>query len=265
MKLGVLGCGNMARAIVQGIYQESKTIEIFCYTPSQTKAIALANDVEGTHIKAAIDFPRCDFYLIACKPQSFADLCSDFKGNVNESACFISVLAGTTVATIQKGLGVQKICRVMPNTPCLVAEGAASFYFHSMMEPAERRQALSFFDPIAETIELETESLIDQTTAVIGSSPAYFFELANQLEKNLMKYGLAPSDAKRMVAACLKGSGSLLKSSEDSSEELRKKVTSKGGVTAEALRVISESGFEQTMEKALDAALNRTLELAKGV
>ena len=84
------------------------------------------------------DIPNCDVYLIACKPQQFAELANDLKQNLSENSLVVSVLAGTSVKTIQTGLNVSKVVRVMPNTPTLVGAGASALYFSNEVEQVDQ-------------------------------------------------------------------------------------------------------------------------------
>ncbi|WP_417336501.1 pyrroline-5-carboxylate reductase [Halobacteriovorax marinus] len=257
------GCGNMAQAIVEGMNKSSKELEYFLYTPSNTRAIELAKVVSGTHVADLSKIPECDFYMLSCKPQQFEELAKSIKGKLKPSATIISILAGTTTETISKSLGVSKVLRVMPNTPSLVGAGVNAFYFTDEVENEERHFLTDIFSGFSKVFTFEKEEEIDLITGFSGSGPAYIFEFSRILTEKMVSMGIARDIATEMIKWTFYGSSKLQLESSDSSEELRNKVTSKNGVTYEALEVFKGEGLEKIVDMAIDAAYNRAVELSK--
>ncbi len=122
MKIGVLGCGNMATAVVLGIHNQNKNIEFHCYTPSYTRARDLAEKVNGKAHKELTSFVDMDYWIVACKPQQVQNLANNLNGKLKNTN-IVSFLAGTTIDNLGKIFSSQNIIRIMPNTPVKIGEG----------------------------------------------------------------------------------------------------------------------------------------------
>jgi pyrroline-5-carboxylate reductase len=261
INIAVLGCGNMAQALVKGMYKSNHEIEFHTYTPSHSKALKLANEVNGISYKNLNEIPDCRFYLIACKPNQVKDLGESIKGYIDPSAIIISILAGTTVSSLQTIFKNNNIIRVMPNTPCLIGEGVNLVYASSSIEQKDFDYIKTQLEYVSTLFEMKEENQIDDFIGVSSSGPAYVFEIARILAKKLQALGLEPSAAKLMTNKVLYGSSKLLLNSEDSAEKLRNKVTSKNGVTFAALETLKEYQLEKAFNEALDNAKKRSIEL----
>lgn len=261
MKMAVLGCGNMATSLVKGYFKYHQDFAFFCYTPSHTKAKQLANEVRGVHAESLSDLPPCDFYLIGCKPSQFKELAQALKPLLHKRAIIISMMAGVGSDTIRERLGVDQIIRVMPNTPSLVGLGINLLYFTAQITEAAQKITLQFFTQLTSPYVLRTETQMDQITGVTGSGPAYLFELARIMSDHLSSLGVSEKDSKAMISDLFVGSGSLMKQSDDSFETLRNNVTSKGGVTYQALKIFAENNLDKIFLDAFAGAYQRTLEL----
>ena len=149
----------------------------------------------------------------------------------------------------------------MPNTPITVGEGLLGWFF----EPHSQLQApiLGLFKNCGHSLVLASEDHFDSYAALAGSGPAYLFELARIFEAQAIHLGLDESDAKVIVKKLFLGSAKLMEASNESFAELRTAVTSKGGVTAEALRVFHEHNLEGTVKMALEKNIARSQELAQ--
>lgn len=262
-KVAVYGCGNMSQALIEGIHAHNKNIEFHTYTPSYIRAEELAQKVSGHAWKELNDIPACDYYLIACKPQQVKDLAQSLEGVLPENQVIISILAGTTVDQLKDLFKTEKVIRIMPNTPSLVGEGA-NLLFSS---PETGNEQVQFIEEqlkfISKVFNLNEESEIDNYVAISGSGPAYIFEIARILSLHAQEEGMSKDDARLMANQMIFGSAKLLLESEDDAETLRNKVTSKGGVTFEALETLKEYKLEEAFKTALDRAKNRSIELGK--
>lgn len=257
------GCGNMAQAIIKGMYKEKVSLDYFLYTPSNKKAIDLAKIIDGTHVPSLETVPSCDIYMLSCKPQQLKDLASEIRGKLNPDAIIVSILAGITTDTIKKELSIEKVLRVMPNTPSLVGAGVNALFFSDEVLVDEKEFLISIFESFSKVFSFEKESEIDVITGFSGSGPAYIFEFSRILTEKMISMGIERDTATEMIKWTFYGSSKLQLESSDSSEELRNKVTSKNGVTYEALEVFKKSNFEKIVDTALDAAYNRSVELSK--
>lgn len=258
----VLGCGNMAQALVKGIYRQNPELRIFTYTPSHTRAIELAQVVSGTVVENLNEFPQADLVLIACKPQQFSDLADKLKAKLNKNSVVLSILAGIRSSVLKEKLQHSQIVRIMPNTPVLVNSGVNAFYFPSEDLNFSKHKIMQLFAACAKNFDFDDESKIDIVTPYSGSGPAYFFEIARIMIDDLVSKGFERNQATEIINHTILGAGKLLTESDESPEVLRNNVTSKKGVTFEALESFKENHLESIFQQALERALKRTNELA---
>jgi pyrroline-5-carboxylate reductase len=261
----VLGCGNMAQAIIQGLYKVNAEIDFITYTPSITKAKALAEEVSGKYITELDNLPECDYYLIACKPQQLTELVKATAGKIPNKSIIISILAGTNTKTLSEAFNNSKIIRIMPNTPSLVGHGVNAFYTTAAVTKEEKSLITNYFSMFSEVFNFEEEDKIDIITGFSGSGPAYIFEFSRIMIQKMVKMGISEEVASGMVKHTFLGASKLMVESEDDPETLRNKVTSKKGVTYEALEVFKIENTEEIFGKALDAAYKRSIELSKNI
>lgn len=255
MKIGFFGCGNMGRAIAEGIRKNDSQAELFFYTPSQTKANELATRLKGIHISKCEEMPvDLDWAILAMKPQSLGD----FHYKFHPSAQILSVLAGVGIEKLQSKFNVQAIARLMPNTPSAVGMGANLLFTETKADELK-----SLLSSLGKVYEMQSEEQLDQLTAFSGSGPALIFEFARQFEEGIKAFGGHP-DAREIITQTFLGSAMLMESSDASFETLREQVTSKKGVTFEALQVLEKNNLTSIMKEAFQAAYRRTLEIKKG-
>lgn len=247
MKLAVLGCGHLASAVVSKL----NAIEVHTYTPSFVKAQALAELTKGTAHRKLGKIPKCDFYMLGMKPQQFSQFAEEFKEYINTEATLISLLAGTDVSTLSSSLGINKVVRVMSNTPALIGEGLHSVFFKNVDSKVEREQIIKILKISGEVLTLNTEDQIDAITHFSGSGPAYLFDLARILTDELTSRGIESEAAALAIKQTLFGASTLLLKSDSSATELRSQVTSKNGVTEQVLKSLWDSNLEESWKKAL--------------
>lgn len=261
-KLAVLGCGNMGSAVALGLAKKSKDFQFFTYTPTHTRAEKLARDIGGQSVQNVLDLKGCEYFLIACKPQQFEDLTKELKEAVNNESRIISVMAGIPSIKIQKNLGCKKIARVMPNTPCLISEGACAIYLVNMNKE-EKETVQNIFEAVAEVFFVNSDDEIDMATAVIGSGPSYYFEITRIIAAKLASLGMDPKKAEAMTKQVAKGAALLMSQSKNSPETLRNNVTSKKGTTEAALETFKARNLQEVIEAAIEAAYQRAKELSR--
>lgn len=259
VKIGVFGCGNMGRALVLAMRARFKNADFFLYTPSSIKAKALALEVNGNVIDQIEDMPKdLDWYLLGFKPQQL----TDFDFNFKTDSKIISVLAGVNTTKLISKFKVNKIARLMPNTPSSIGEGANLLFLNSFFNKDDETNLFSLLDSTGKLFKMESEADLDLTTAFSGSGPALVFELARIFEAELIRMTDGRVPAKEIVAQTFFGSAGLMKS-DSSFEELRTQVTSKKGVTYEALEVLKKNNLQEIFGEAFLAAYKRTIELSK--
>ncbi len=260
----VLGAGNMAQALCLGFYERHSNsgLKMSFYTPSQTKAQQLAQQTRGEHLANLNQDLNYDFVMIACKPQQFKDLAGSLQGKLNGNAVIVSVMAGVSVQSLKDQLFATKIIRVMPNTPSMIGEGSNLVYVDPAVSSEEKKIVIDFLSAKYVPHIFDSEAKVDQVTGVIGSGPAYVFEFARLMSEYLeQECKLEQNEAVALVKELFSGSSHLMERSQDSLEQLRNNVTSKGGVTFEALESFRRDQMADIFNRAFKNAHRRTLEL----
>ena len=262
IRLAVLGCGNMASALVTRFGDEFENLEVFTFTPTHRRASELADKIDGKACKTIAEIPKCQFYLIGCKPQQFDNLAETLSPHLSGNEVIISMMAGKSVEVISNKLEVSKVIRVMPNTPSQIGKGVQLLYYSQSVIPSEQVFVEELLSSSGEVFIFQDEGQIDLVTPHCGSGPAFIFELARILITDLEEKGISRIGAEKMIKYMLYGASSLLLNSNDSPTELRDMVTSKGGVTAEALGVLKEGRLEEVFKTAIKKAHKRAKDLS---
>jgi pyrroline-5-carboxylate reductase len=263
--IGVIGCGNMAQAIVKGMKNEFQNLNFLTYTPTYTRAKSLAKDVQGRAVKELSEMAAADILIIACKPQQFNDLVQQLKGLFDLSQKHIvSIMASISIESIMSRLAADKVTRVMPNTPSLLQEGISLIYHNESVDQSERDKIEKYFSACSKIYPMESEKTFDEVTTITGSGPAYVFEFAKSLMKKNNSFGVDEGTSQEMIVQLFRGALALMEKNQDKPlQELIDQVTSKGGVTIEAIKMYREKELDHITSQAIDKAIARSHELSK--
>jgi pyrroline-5-carboxylate reductase len=260
MKIGFFGCGNMGQALATGFNKSYPGVEQYFFTPTKSKARDLAIKLDGHFVEFSVDMPNdLDWYILAFKPQSL----TDFKYLFNSNSKVLSILAGTAIETLEKKFQISHVARLMPNTPSSIGLGANLFYAHFDSEDIKK-----LLGALGKVFTMKSEKEMDMITAFSGSGPGLIFEYARLFEKHLTAITGGNSESREIVAQTFLGSAKLMEKAIQeniSFETLREQVTSKKGVTFEALSILEKNELDLIMGGAFAAAYKRTLELKKGI
>lgn len=256
-----LGGGNMAQAIIARMVASDWSPEfIHVIDPNQEKLDFLSQKFKvHTHLKAGSWLAQIDSVLLAVKPQDLAEAINSISNWIND-ALVISIAAGVKTSDLTKLIGHGNICRVMPNTPVKIGDGVCGI-FETDQAKDDHEFIVKVFASTGDLIWCEKEEMLESVTAISGSGPAYVFRFIEALEEVGKKYGFNGPQARRMAIATVLGAATLAKDSLEPVHELRQKVTSKGGTTYEALKVLEEKHFMEIMQQAMDACRKRAIEL----
>ena len=201
--------------------------------------------------------------VVALKPQMFRDAGTMLKSFTGSSTLVVSIMAGTTIASIEAVCG-GSVVRAMPNTPAAIGRGITVAVAANNVSAAQRATADALLRATGSVEWIGDESLMDAVTAVSGSGPAYIFLLAEELARAGVEAGLPQDLATKLARETVAGSGELLHRSDVPSATLRQNVTSPGGTTAAALEVLmGPDGMQSLLTRAVAAATRRSKELAK--
>ena len=258
----LLGCGKMGSAILGGWLKAGLSPQaIWVIEPHPSDWLV------ATGVRLNQGLPEAPAVaMLAVKPQMMGEALPSLTALGNGQTLFISIAAGTTMATLEQTLGAQTpLVRVMPNTPSMVGRGISGLVGNGIASRADLALARMLMQAVGEVVDLENEAQIDAVIAVSGSGPAYVFHLIEAMAAGGVAQGLAPDVAMKLARATVCGAGELAYQSEESAAQLRINVTSPGGTTAAALAVLmdGESGMPPLLNRAMQAAADRGRELGK--
>ena len=233
----------------------------------EPKPDAKLRKLKGVHVVSAIgDVPsgRIRACVIALKPQILRREAGRLRPVAARGTSMVSIAAGTSIATLTKALGRgAKILRAMPNTPGAIGQGISAIYAPKNISKSDRNLAEQLLAPLGETVWVANEKLIDVTTAVSGSGPAYVFLMVEALADAAEAEGMPRAAAEKLARATIMGAGALLAADKRPPSELRRDVTSPGGTTEAALKILlAQDGLSALMKRAVAAAKKRAEELS---
>jgi pyrroline-5-carboxylate reductase len=258
------GAGKMGGAMLAGWLArglEPKQVAVIEPHPS-AEIVALA--AQGIRLNPpAKDIGNAATLVVALKPQTFREAGPGLKPLVAPSTLVVSIMAGTTIASITEVCG-GSVVRAMPNTPAAIGRGITVAVAANDVSAAQRAVADALLRATGSVEWVDDESLMDAVTAVSGSGPAYVFLLVEELARAGVEAGLPAELATKLARETVAGSGELLFRSDLAPATLRQNVTSPGGTTAAALDVLmGEGGMQSLLTRAVAAATRRSKELAK--
>jgi pyrroline-5-carboxylate reductase len=263
----LLGCGKMGGALLQGWLEKGYAAHGVCVVERAEAATKKFENIDGVTIVRDQEQIPADFHpgmvILALKPQVM-DEAAPLSRYVGPETAFLSIAAGKTISYFEKLLGADAaIIRSMPNTPAAVGRGITAYVGNKAASQAQMDLAGDLLSSVGEALEVPSEDLIDAVTAVSGSGPAYVFLLIEVMAAAGEKLGLPADLAMRLASATVSGAGELARLSDEPAAQLRQNVTSPGGTTAEALKVLmAEDGIGPVFDRALKAAADRSRELA---
>lgn len=264
--IGFIGAGNMARSLAGGLLNngwDKDKLVLSDPHPEQRQAVMEALGlVVFEHNQDVV--ARAQVLVLAAKPQSLRALALDMAAAVQKTQpLIISIAAGIRIDAIQRWLGGNlPIVRVMPNTPALVGAGAAGLYANALASDAQRDIAESIVRAVGTSVWLKDEALMDVVTAVSGSGPAYFLLVIEALEQAAIAHGLDHATARLLAIETAYGAAKMALEGGDEPATLRARVTSPGGTTEQAIKVLEDAGIVALFHDAVGAAVRRSQELA---
>ncbi len=257
----------MGGALVAGWCAKGLGPRIVVIEPKPSKQILLLNRRFGLRVnpRGFGAEERPDAVVMAVKPQTFVEVGRAHADLVGSGALLLSIAAGTSIATMKTAFGQSTaIVRAMPNLPALVGKGISAAVATREVSARHKKLAEQLLSAAGDFVWVDREALLDPVTAVSGSGPAYVFLLIECLTRAAMDVGLPAPLAERLARATIVGAGALIEGSKESASSLREGVTSPGGTTAAALKVLmGEPGLDQLVRRAVAAANARAQELGR--
>ena len=261
-----IGGGNMGRALISGLLASGfNSNQISVVEANATTALKLHEDFGVQGIAAleqiTFDFSKNNVLVMAIKPQDFNVVSKGLAAKLKHASApgplILSIAAGIRLKDMSRWLDHARCVRAMPNTPALIGKGITGLFADKDINESDRNLAQTICNAVGESIWVSEEKLMDVVTAVSGSGPAYVFAFLEAMQSAGEKLGLDAASARKLAYATLEGATQLAQNSAEHASVLRDRVTSKGGTTAAALEVIKEQGWNEILEKAIDAASQR--------
>jgi len=268
LTLLLAGCGKMGGALLEGWLERGiRPHDVTIVEPNKDITDRLSSDygvVIAESPETVADDSAPDVVMMAVKPQAMDDVLPHYARFAEKGAVFLSIAAGKTIAYFEKNLGADTaIVRSMPNTPAAVRRGITVACPNRNVSESQQQSCEELLQAVGSVEWVDDEGLIDAVTALSGGGPAYVFLLVECLAQAGIDAGLPEQLAMRLARETVSGSGELLHRSDEAAETLRKNVTSPGGTTAEALRVLmADDGWQPLVTAAIAAATKRSRELA---
>ena len=253
-KIGFIGCGHMAKALIKGL-KSNKSYEILGHDRNKTNIVWLQHEkISFCNLKEICQ--KSDILMICVKPKDMYDLCSEMQSYVSKEVKIVSVAAGITLENLQTALSVGKIYRAMPNIGARHNLGITSIFSFE-----EKDEILDIFNYLGKALVVEDEDKINLHTSLIGSTPAFYFEIINEFENRLAE--LLPDDiARRDITLLFLTSLISAIQNGENLDDLIQSIKSKGGTTEAGLNILYDKGFTSIFSEAINTAKNRAAELS---
>jgi pyrroline-5-carboxylate reductase len=265
MKLGFVGSGKMASALVQGVVQSGAVapgdVIVSDVVPGVAQRLAAMVNVAFTETNEEL-VAMADALVLCVKPNDALEALRSLQGKAADKLV-ISIVAGLPIAALQEaaGSGV-RIVRVMPNTPALVHKGAAAYALGETATEADGQLTEKIFGAVGEVVKVK-EGLLDVVTGVSGSGPAYIYVVIEAMADAGVLMGLPRDLAQKLAAQTVAGAAEMVLQTGKHPAALKDEVTSPGGTTIAGLEALEAAGMRSAFLSAVRAATERARELGK--
>lgn len=264
--LSFIGSGAMAEAMIRGILAE-KLIAPEAIMASGPR-LERGQELHGRYGVRAVTDNRAaarngHIIVLSVKPQTVPKVLPEICGEIEQGDLLISIVAGTPISLLRRELNIPKIVRAMPNTPGQVGKGITVWTATSDVDELGRRQAQAILSALGREINVNDEGDLDRATALSGTGPAYVFLFMEALIDAGVHMGFSRRVAQELVYQTIEGSVAIARETGVHPVELRNRVTSPGGTTAEALYQLEKGGLRTVISRAIWAAYQRSKSLGE--
>lgn len=265
MKVGFIGLGNMARAMIEGMLRagalQAQDIVGSAKTEQTRGRMEKEYGISVTEKNSEVA-EQADILFLAVKPIFFPEILEEIRGVIKKTTVIVSIAAGKRIQDIEEGLGSReaKVIRLMPNTPALVGEGCTAVCNNENVTKEE----LAYVKQLLETFGLAQElpeRLFDAFIGISGSSPAYVFLFIEAMADAGVLAGMPRQQAYHFAAQAVLGSAKMVLETGKHPGELKDMVCSPKGTTIEAVRVLEEKGFRSAVIEAMKACVKKGREV----
>lgn len=264
MRLGFIGAGNMAGAMLRGFIEKggiaADTIFIYDAVPSVAQNHSTQLGVNSVQAAAQV-VQQADIIFLAVKPQVLPTVMAEIKQEVSSGKTFVSIAAGTTLANLAQGLGTQTpVIRVMPNVNMLVGASISAICPNQHVPQPTADYVYSLLETVGKATWLPEKDFAI-FTAIAGCSPAYAYVFIDAMARTAVEYGLPKAQATEIAAQAVLGSALTLLQSGETPWQLVDKVCSPGGTTIAGLAALQDHAFPAVVAKGIRAAYNKDIQM----
>lgn len=263
-RIGLIGAGNMATAIIGGIVKSGMEVTLSAYD-LDTQKIAVLQERYGVCSADSQEtlLNQVDYLFLSIKPQNFPEVLAAAKGKIPPETVIISIAAGITADYLSQTLGYEaKVVQVMPNTPMLLGYGATALSKSALVSEEEFAFVRSIFDCAGMTAVVPSDRM-NEVIPINGSAPAFIYQFAQYFITYGRSKGLEETVCRDLFAQALIGSAKMMTDSGYSIEELIQMVSSKGGTTIAGLEGLRENCLDKAVQEACEKCVARAYELTK--
>ena len=263
-RIGLIGAGQMATALARGFINAGLTAADRILA-SDVDELARQRFSEATAAPTTPDnatvVDRSDLIVLAVKPQQMEGVAAGLRGKIGAQQLVVSIAAGIRLASLARWLGEElRIVRVMPNTPCLIGEGACAYSLGERATLEDGAVVGRLLASLGSAWQVE-EKLLDAVTGLAGSGPAFVYVMVEALGDAGVRLGLPRSMAATMAARTVRGAAAMVLASGEHPAVLKDRVASPGGTTIAGLQSLESGGIRGTLMAAVEAAARRSAEL----
>lgn len=266
-KIGFIGSGKMAGAIIKGLIKTGFTVPENIVA-TQAEPSGVEEKSAELRVKIILDnkelVKNSDVIFIAVKPNQVLGVLEEIKPYVNPEKLIVSIAAGVTLNKLETNLpGGSRVIRVMPNTPALVGEGMSGMVGGSGVHEDDLRFVKTLLSTIGKCIIVDNEAQLDIVTAIAGSGPAFFYKVINEIARAGEKLGMDYENALLLSIQTAIGSAKMAMNREVSMEQLISNVATKGGCTAVGVDCMNEYDTEKVFYDVIKSTTEKAHDLGK--
>lgn len=263
-KIGFLGGGNMARAIVAGLKASGvpmQQVTVLDRHPEKLAALKAQYGIQ-TQESAGDWVKELDLVVLAVKPQGLQACCKQFAALISPDATVLSIAAAVSASTLIAWTGSTHVVRAIPNTPAMVLKGFTGMFASDQATQQDKDRAQTVMQTVGTVEWVDNEEGLHLVTAGPGSGPAYVFLFMEALQEALQQEGVDPDKAREYALSTVEGAAALARTSGEPFASLRQNVTSKGGTTAKAIEAFEARDLRATVRAAVEACKKRSEEMS---
>lgn len=266
-KIGFLGAGNMAQAMIKGLVEggiPAKNIFVTNRTPGKLQKL---QESFGVHPLSSNNelIDVCDIVILAVKPQDLLTALEPVSRAFDENTVVISVAAGIRMEKLERYIHGARLARVMPNTPSLIGRGVIGYLLNDDDDKALDSTVEDLFTPLGRVIKVFDEDQFEALMISCSSGTGFVFEMMMYWQDWIEEHGFSAEEARVMTIETFVGASLLASQAHEGVEDLQARVTSKKGVTAAGLQSMRELEIERALRISFEKAAMRNKEMAREI